>query len=42
MAEPAKGGQIAKVWRRLALTSDEPLFHRLVENLAGVWSIGWS
>ncbi len=36
MAEPAKGGQTAKVWTRLALTSDEYLFHRMVENLAGV------
>lgn len=36
MAEPAKGGQHAKVWTRLALSSDEPLFHRLVENLDGV------
>lgn len=33
-AEAAKGGQQIKVWTRLALTSDEPLFHRLVENLA--------
>jgi hypothetical protein len=36
MAEPTKGGQHAKVWTRLALSSDEPLFHRLVENLDGV------
>lgn len=36
IAEPARGGQTATVWTRLALTSDEPLFHRLVENLAGV------
>ena len=35
-AEAAKGGQQIKIWIRLALTSDEPLFHRLVENLAGV------
>jgi len=35
MAEPAQGGQSANVWTRLALTSDEPFFHRLVENLAG-------
>jgi hypothetical protein len=35
-AEAAKGGQQIKVWTKLALTSDEPLFHRLVENLAGV------
>lgn len=37
-AEAAQGGQMVKVWTRLALTSDEPLFHRLVENLAGVIS----
>lgn len=37
-AEPAQGGQTVKVWTRLALTSDMPLFHRLVENLAGVMS----
>ncbi len=36
IAESTKGGQAAKVWTRLALTSDEPLFHRLVENLDGV------
>ena len=35
-AEAGKGGQTIKVWTRLSLTSDEPLFHRLVENLAGV------
>lgn len=35
-AEAAKGGQQVKVWTRLALTSDDPLFHRLVENLANV------
>ena len=35
-AEAAKGGQQVKIWTKLALTSDEPLFHRLVENLAGV------
>lgn len=34
--ESAKPGQTVKVCTRLALTSDEPLFHRLVENLAGV------
>lgn len=33
MAESAKGGQIAKVWTQLAITSDTPLFHRLAENL---------
>lgn len=35
-AEAAKGGQQLKVWTKLALTSDDPLFHRLVENLANV------
>ena len=35
-AEAGKGGQMIKVWTRMALTSDEPLFHRIVENLAGV------
>jgi hypothetical protein len=35
-AEAAKGGQQIKVWTKLALSSDEPLFHRLVENLANV------
>lgn len=34
-AEAAHGGQV-KVFTRLALTSDAPLFHNLVENLAGV------
>lgn len=35
-AEAAKGVHQIKVWEKLALTSDEPLFHRLVENLANV------
>jgi hypothetical protein len=35
-AEAGKGGQQIKIWTRLALTSDEPLFHRLAESLAGV------
>jgi len=35
-AEPAKGGQRAKIWTKLAVRSDEPLFHRLVEYLEGV------
>ena len=35
-AEAAKGGQQVKVWTKLALTSDDPLFHRLMENLANV------
>lgn len=38
LAESAKGGQTAKVWTRLFITSDEPLFHRIVENLANVIS----
>ena len=36
MAESAKDGQTAKVWTQLAIDSDTPLFHRLVENLDGV------
>ncbi len=35
-AESAKGGQQVKVWTKLALTSDTPLFHRLVESFANV------
>lgn len=35
-AEPAQAGQQVKVWTRLALSSDEPLFHRLVRSLDGV------
>lgn len=35
-SEPAKSGQTAKIWTQLALDSDTPLFHRLVENLDGV------
>lgn len=35
-AEPAKGGQTAKIWTQLAIDSDTPLFHRLVESLDGV------
>jgi hypothetical protein len=34
-AEPGNKGQKIEVWTKLALTSDEPLFHQLVENLAG-------
>lgn len=35
-AEYARGSaDTVKVWTKLALTSDEPLFHRLVENLDG-------
>jgi len=37
-AESAQRGQMIKVWTRLALTSDGPLFHRIVENLDGVVS----
>jgi len=36
VAEPVKAGQTANVWTRFALTSDEPLFHCLVENLEGI------
>lgn len=32
-AEAARPGQTVKIWTRLALTSDEPLFHRLVDGL---------
>lgn len=35
-AEPAQRGQTMKVWTRLAITSDQPLFHRIVENLERV------
>jgi hypothetical protein len=35
-AEAARPGQQIKVWTKLALTSDEPLFHRLVKDLANV------
>lgn len=35
-AEAAKPGQAVKIWTRLSLTSDEPLFHRLVDGLDGV------
>jgi len=35
-AEAARPGQQVNVWTRLALTSDEPLFHRLVDGLDGV------
>lgn len=35
-AEAAKEGQQVKLWTRLALTSDDPLFHRLVESFADV------
>lgn len=32
-AEPGRKGQTIKVWSKLALTSDEPLFHRAAEGL---------
>lgn len=32
VAKPAKGGQHIEVWTQLALSSDEPFFHRMVEN----------
>lgn len=35
-AEAAKAGQTVKLWTQLALTSDEPLFHRLIDGLEGV------
>lgn len=35
-AESARSGTQLKVWTRLSLTSDEPFFHRVVENLGGV------
>lgn len=34
--EAAKPGEMVKVCTKLALTSDQPLFHRLVESVAGV------
>lgn len=34
-AEAARGGHTVKVWTKLAVTSDEALFHTLVENLDG-------
>lgn len=37
-AEAVKGGDMVKILTRLALTSDQSLFHRLVENVAGVVS----
>ncbi len=35
MAEAARPGEIAKVWTRLALTSDDPIFHRIAESISG-------
>jgi hypothetical protein len=34
-AEAARPGQPVKIWTRLALTSDDSHFHRLVESLEG-------
>lgn len=36
VAEPVKGGQTATIWTQLAIDSDAPLFHRLIENFDGV------
>jgi hypothetical protein len=35
-AEAAKDGQQVKIWTKLAITSDEPLFHRLVGHFVNV------
>jgi hypothetical protein len=35
-AEPAQTGQNVKIWTQLAIDSDTPLFHRLVDSLDGV------
>lgn len=35
-AESIKGGEKIKIWTSLALTSDQSLFHHIVENFAGV------
>jgi hypothetical protein len=35
-AESAKDGQQVKIWTKLAITSDEPLFHLLVGNFVNV------
>ncbi|MEX0853612.1 MAG: hypothetical protein WD036_10090 [Bauldia sp.] len=34
-AENARAGEVVRVWTKLALTSDEPIFHRMVEGLSG-------
>ena len=34
--ESAQKGQIVKIRTRLAVTSDHPLFHRLIEHIEGV------
>lgn len=33
-AGAARGGEMLKVWTRLALTSDDPVFHRIAEGLS--------
>lgn len=35
-AEVGNGGQEIQIWTKLGLTSDDPLFHRIAKNLAGV------
>ncbi len=35
-AAPAKGGDTAKIWTRMSLTSDEVMFHAIAENISGV------
>lgn len=35
-AEPARSGETCKVWTRLALTSDDPMFHKIAEGLTQV------
>ena len=36
VAEAARDGEMVKVWTRLALTSDDPTFHRIADSLARV------
>ena len=38
LAEPVQLGDPAKIWTKLAITSDEPPFHRIVESLSQVIS----
>jgi hypothetical protein len=35
-ASNARGGEMLKVWTRLAITSDDPAFHRVATSLAAV------
>ena len=35
-AEAARGGDTIEFWTRLSLTSDDPIFHRIVENLGSL------